>query len=472
MTSIFPYLLTASALLAVLYAGYYFLLRKQKGFMFTRIYLLGSLLLSLLHPLLSGLLPGSLVSSGTLPLEFSEQYLPAIIISPQSEILNSEGYSPLLWCYLAGCGLAGILFLVRLAKLGLALRQLHFRPGPDGFLVAHNQGGQPTFSFFHYLALNPALTCSQEEYQLVLQHEQTHARQLHSADVLLGELATIILWFHPGMYLLNRALRQTHEHLADAAVLKSAASPGNYISLMARQGLAAAGLTLSSSFFQSFTINRIRMIKNTKSPFAAWRMAAAILMGASLTTFVACEKENQLPPPPPPMVSNSQTTAPPPPPTEIFDIVEDEAMPVGGLQAFYQYLGKNISYPSEALKNNINGTAYIRFVIDEQGNVSSAETVEGRELGYGLDEEAIRVIKSSKWTPAKQRGIIVKQRKILPVKFSLGTGVTKEEGSKAGLKEIGHPSTATSADAALKDPSTESPGAEKSLKDFEIIAYR
>ena len=104
---------------------------------------------------------------------------------------------------------------------------------------------------------------------------------------------------------------------------------------------------------------------------------------------------------------------------EIFDIVEEEAQPRGGMKEFYEFLGKNIEYPRQAQRLGIEGTAYVRFVIDEKGNVESAEVVEGRELGYGLDEEAIRVIKLTKWSPGKQRGRAVKQRKILPVKFKL-----------------------------------------------------
>ncbi|AHM62569.1 TonB family protein [Flammeovirgaceae bacterium 311] len=104
---------------------------------------------------------------------------------------------------------------------------------------------------------------------------------------------------------------------------------------------------------------------------------------------------------------------------EIFDIVEEEAQPRGGMKEFYEFLYKNIEYPRQAIRLGIEGTAYVRFVIDEKGNVESAEVVEGRELGYGLDEEAIRVIKLTKWTPGKQRGRAVKQRKILPVKFKL-----------------------------------------------------
>jgi TonB family protein len=100
-------------------------------------------------------------------------------------------------------------------------------------------------------------------------------------------------------------------------------------------------------------------------------------------------------------------------------IIEREALPNGNMQAFYDFLAKNITYPKEAIKHRIEGTAYIRFIIDENGNVEWAEAVEGREVGYGIDEEAIRVLKMTKWTPGRHQGRTVQQRKILPITFSL-----------------------------------------------------
>lgn len=104
---------------------------------------------------------------------------------------------------------------------------------------------------------------------------------------------------------------------------------------------------------------------------------------------------------------------------EVFDVVEEEAQPVNGMNAYYELLAKNIDYPREAQRLGIGGTTFVRFVIDENGKVASAETVSGSEQGFGIDEEAVRVVKLTKWLPAKQRGKFVKQRKILPVKFKL-----------------------------------------------------
>lgn len=102
-----------------------------------------------------------------------------------------------------------------------------------------------------------------------------------------------------------------------------------------------------------------------------------------------------------------------------YSVIEEESQPIGGMKAFYDQLAKNIKYPKKAVKAKKQGTVYVRFTINEIGIVEFAEAMEGRELGYGLDEEAIRVIYLIRWVPGKLRGIEVKQRKILPLKFSL-----------------------------------------------------
>ena len=113
-------------------------------------------------------------------------------------------------------------------------------------------------------------------------------------------------------------------------------------------------------------------------------------------------------------------------PAEWYEIPEKETVPVGGMQEFYQFLYKNIVYPKSASSLGIQGIAYIRFVIDEQGNVIHAEVLEGKEVGYGIDEEAMRVIKLTKWVPAMDKGKNVKQRKIIPIKFTLSSAQPKD----------------------------------------------
>lgn len=104
---------------------------------------------------------------------------------------------------------------------------------------------------------------------------------------------------------------------------------------------------------------------------------------------------------------------------EIYIVVDEEAEPKGGKKTFAKLMKKNLKYPSEARKAGVEGRVFVSIVVDERGNVATAEIPKGHELGYGLDEEAIRVLKLTKWVPGKKGGKVVKQKMIIPVNFEL-----------------------------------------------------
>ncbi len=90
----------------------------------------------------------------------------------------------------------------------------------------------------------------------------------------------------------------------------------------------------------------------------------------------------------------------------------------GGDDALYKYLGDNIHYPPIAKDNGISGTVYLSFVIDREGKVTDVKVLRGP--GAGLDEEAMRVVKSMPaWKPGKQNGKPVKVQCQIPVRFLL-----------------------------------------------------
>ena len=103
----------------------------------------------------------------------------------------------------------------------------------------------------------------------------------------------------------------------------------------------------------------------------------------------------------------------------VYENPDEEATPKGGMQAFYQFIYQNLEYPQAAIASNKDGTAYVRFIIDENGDVQNPHIVAGRELGYGLDQQAVRVVGMTKWNPASHGGRYVKQQKVLPIKFKL-----------------------------------------------------
>ena len=102
---------------------------------------------------------------------------------------------------------------------------------------------------------------------------------------------------------------------------------------------------------------------------------------------------------------------------QIFEVVEQQPTPEGGMEAFYKFVGKELRYPAQANRMGVEGRVFVQFVVDESGNVSEVKAVKG--IGHGCDEEAVRVIKQTKWNPGKQRGRAVKVRMIMPVLFKL-----------------------------------------------------
>jgi protein TonB len=91
----------------------------------------------------------------------------------------------------------------------------------------------------------------------------------------------------------------------------------------------------------------------------------------------------------------------------------------GGQTALEDYINNHIEYQQPAIDNNTEGTVDVQFVIDENGSVSNAKVI-GKELGSGLDDEAVRVISNMpKWTPGKVKGKDVKTRLVLPITYKI-----------------------------------------------------
>jgi|TARA_B110000263_G_scaffold248657_1_gene264077 protein TonB len=92
-----------------------------------------------------------------------------------------------------------------------------------------------------------------------------------------------------------------------------------------------------------------------------------------------------------------------------------EKMPelVGGMDA----IQKKIRYPLQAKSLGVQGVVYVQCIIDEEGKIVTPKVV--KKLGAGCDEEAIRVLKKSKFKPGYDKGKPVKVRFTLPIFFRL-----------------------------------------------------
>lgn len=114
----------------------------------------------------------------------------------------------------------------------------------------------------------------------------------------------------------------------------------------------------------------------------------------------------ELPPPPEAPQDDESAT--------IFIAYDEPPQPIGGFLA----IQKNLVYPEIARKAGVEGTVFIKVLVDAKGNVVGTDVI--KSLGNnGCDEAAIKAIKSVKWKPAMQRDKPVKVWVSIPVRFVL-----------------------------------------------------
>jgi len=295
-------------------------------------------------------------------------------------------------------------------------------------------------------------------------HEQVHAAQWHSADVLILEAVMIINWFNPVVYFYRRAIKHIHEFIADQRAVKTAASKTDYALLLMSQSFSIPQHQLLNHFFNgSLLKQRIIMLQKNKSQrvallkyglstplFILMLILSSATVYNSNTVRIIDKKAEQLFTTPalvnvvlsnPPASEsgnkvavvhvNSQVkqianitiikdTVPGGEP--IFTSVEQEPEFIGGKEKFMEFLAANIKYPIDMREHKIQGRVIVSFIVEKDGSVSNVKALHGP--GYGAEQEAIRVVKltSSKWIAGVQNHRYVRVQYVVPIVFSLDGG--------------------------------------------------
>ncbi|MCW5517228.1 M56 family metallopeptidase [Muriicola sp. Z0-33] len=221
------YILKFTFCLAALLIFYKLFLERESIHVFKRFYLLGALFFSLTVP--------SLVFTEYVVVEAgTETILQPVVTS--SEVINvppaleadAADIAPILWVvYLLGVIFFGLKFIKNLFQI---LKRIRNNPKIDKlpFIQVLLLQHLPPHTFFNYIFLNKERLEANEIPKEVLLHEETHAMQKHSLDVLFIEILQIIMWFNPLIYIIKKSIKLNHEFLADKAVLKKGIDSSTY----------------------------------------------------------------------------------------------------------------------------------------------------------------------------------------------------------------------------------------------------
>ncbi|MBC8111362.1 MAG: TonB family protein [Verrucomicrobia bacterium] len=259
------YLLQVNLYLTVLYGFYRLLLRNETFHQSNRIFLLSAVVLSLLLPVfqmdfVQSWFLTQKVQTIVQTADIQGFLLEDVAVKPVESPFFVEKVA-LSAVYFSGILVFFIGFLIKIFHLQKQMR---------------NPEGKSAFSFlgFRFVPENSIGRA------IISIHEHTHAKQFHSADMILLELVCIANWFNPVMYSYKQSLKNIHEFIADREAIKHSDS-ASYAMLLFSQSFGVS-TELAHHFFDTSTLKRrIVMIAKTKSP-----KKALLKYGLALPLFV------------------------------------------------------------------------------------------------------------------------------------------------------------------------------------------
>ena len=285
------YVLKSAACLVIFYSFYKLFLERENMHTFKRFYLLGTLGAAIIIPLLT-FTRYIKASEGVMSLLNSES-----VMMVSSEIETTNYVSILLWS-LYGLGVLyfSLKFVLNLFHIIQKIRKNPLYKKQNLIHVLLN-GPTTPHTFFSYIFLNKRKFEADEIPEEVLLHEQAHANEKHSLDILVIEFLQILLWFNPFIYFIKHSIKLNHEFLADRAVLNKGVETSSYQNILLAFSSNANPPQLAHSINYSSIKKRFTVMKTHTSKRGVWLrsllllpLLAGLIYGFSTTNVV--EKEN------------------------------------------------------------------------------------------------------------------------------------------------------------------------------------
>ncbi len=427
------YLLELSLIHIAMVAGYWLLLRKERHYGKLRFYLLGSALLALVIPLLKlpKLFFGSSELVDVIPMEAIELDAMTVVSTADRSFWTND---LLTWIYI---GISAF-FLLKFFGSVLYLVYLERKSSYEKFnnlYIRKIRNIKGSFTFFNWIFLSDEIDIHQQDYAVILKHEKAHATLGHSYDIMFFELLKVCFWWLPTVWYSIKEIKKIHEYQADASALKSC-NVDQYSSILISSTLKSNGLSLASSLDDGLILKRLIAMKQKTKNVSPWKLGALMALCALLIVAFACSEEQNKESKEAANQSND----------EIFVIVEELPEFEGGMDAFYNYVRNEMTYPLQARQMGIEGRVDVQFVVEKDGSLSDVKAIMG--IGAGCDGEAIRVVKNAgSFKPGSQRGKAVRVRMVMPIIFKLDNGKTNADKSAQGIIVI---EKAESKNGALK----------------------
>ncbi|AZI69078.1 M56 family metallopeptidase [Cloacibacterium normanense] len=281
METIFLYFGKMILVSAVMSAYYLLFLRDKTFHHYNRFYLLGTMVLSLLLPLLK--VEYFTIETDSRILLLLNQFNQ----NSSQEVENTFNF----WDF--GALILGIVSFFLLAKLTLGLVKIHQlkkefpKESIEGITFYNTNLHDAPFSFFRNLFWKKSILINSDLGKQILKHEMVHIEQKHSFDKLFVQIIQSLFWFNPIFYFIKKEITLIHEYLADKKAVKNADTRA-FAQMLLASNFSGNVLPATSPFLSSNLKKRLKMLtqKNTKYSYARRILALPILFGVSFALLV------------------------------------------------------------------------------------------------------------------------------------------------------------------------------------------
>jgi bla regulator protein BlaR1 len=390
---------------------YQLVLKNETFFRWNRMYLLFCLIVSLLLPLLKV----SLENPEQQLVVLNEVVVNSNLKVGMKEITNKSFFQSnfIAILYMIGVIVFFIYFIFKLMKIVKLLRT-SMKENFNGLTLFRLKDSSDAFSFLNYIFIGDQI----KDFEIIIRHELVHKEKKHSVDLLLLEAMKVIFWFNPLLHFYQKKITEVHEFEADEVTVSH--NKTRYYQSIINQVFQIENITFTNNFFnQSLIKKRIVMLQKSKKIgvlkyslvmplIAAFFMFFSIELVAQekrvkedmpfeavdeIPSFLACESKSSI---------------------KNVNCFNDEMA---------NHIKRNFTYPNEAAEKNIQGTVFIQFLIDKNGNVSNLVTKykdENNDPKGFLATEAKRIISLlPKFKPAVYNGKNVSVKYGMPLTFKL-----------------------------------------------------
>lgn len=375
MHTIFIYIIEVLICSGVLTAIYSLLLERNTDFRFCRLYLLLSVVVSTVIPMLNIPVWSAEIIPATQQIVIG-QIEAAMVGNASSSSINVG----LIVAVIYGLGVAICASSVVVQLLNIYRISKKANKSRDGRVtIVRSEDKIASFSFFNTIYISSQT--SAEDIETILAHERSHIAHNHSLERLVMEAIKALLWWNPFAWIASKRLTEAHEFEADSDVISSGYEAKIYVTTLLKH-LFGYSPDIANGLHNSLTKKRLKMIlKSNSSRYALLRKLAVVPVLAILISLFS--------------FTEAQAVA-----KEAEQSVVSNPITVTDLNSFNMWIKTQIQYPEELKEQNLSDTVFAQFSVDATGEIKDVKIVKSQHKAFA--DQVLKVFaKAPKWEDKK-----------------------------------------------------------------------